>query len=148
MILIRSGTLFDLPAVHALMYELAVYEKSPEAVQTTVEEYAADFEQGLFETLVAEKDGLVVGMMLYYMAYSSWKGKMLYLDDFVVAEAHRRDGAGQLLFNAFLEQGRLRGCRLVKWQVLDWNTPAVDFYLKNAAVIERDWWNGKIIFNG
>ncbi len=126
------------------MYELAVYENAPEAVEATVEEYRTDFKAGIFESLVAEIDGQVVGMTLFFMTYSSWKGKMLYLDDFVVTEAHRRSGAGQLLFDAFLEEGRRRGCRLVKWQVLDWNEPALRFYAKNAAIIEKDWWNGKL----
>ena len=133
-----------MPAVHALMYELAVYEKAPEAVATTVAEYRADFKAGLFESHVAELDGQVMGMSLFYMTYSSWKGKMLYLDDFVVTELHRRSGAGQLLFDAFLEEGRRRGCRLVKWQVLDWNEPALRFYAKNEAIIETEWWNGKM----
>ncbi|MCY7330393.1 MAG: GNAT family N-acetyltransferase [Saprospiraceae bacterium] len=140
---IRPATKSDLPAIHALMYELAVYENASEAVEATVEEYRADFQAGIFESLVAEIDGKVVGMTLFFMTYSSWKGKMLYLDDFVVTEAHRRSGAGQLLFDAFLEEGRRRGCRLVKWQVLDWNEPALRFYAKNEAIIERDWWNGK-----
>ncbi len=83
-------------------------------------------------------------MTLFYMAYSSWKGKMLYLDDFVVTEESRRYGAGQLLFDSFIEEGRSRGCRLVKWQVLDWNEPALNFYRKNEAIIETGWWNGKI----
>ena len=141
---IRPATESDLPAIHALMYELAVYENASEAVEATVEEYRADFQAGIFESLVAEIDGKVVGMTLFFMTYSSWKGKMLYLDDFVVTEAHRRSGAGQLLFDAFLEEGRRRGCRLVKWQVLDWNEPALRFYAKNAAIIEKDWWNGKL----
>jgi len=144
MITIRPGIGADLPAVHRLMYELAVYEKEPEAVEASVEEYTADFRNGLFENLVAEMEGKIVGMMLFYMAYSSWKGKMLYLDDFVVSEAYRRYGVGQKLFNAFLEEGKKRGCRLVKWQVLDWNEPAINFYLKNAAFIEKGWWNVKI----
>ncbi|HRI59668.1 MAG TPA: GNAT family N-acetyltransferase [Saprospiraceae bacterium] len=141
---IRPATEADLPAVHALMYELAVYEKEPEAVFTTPAEYLEDFRNGLFESHVAEMDGRVVGMTLFYMAYSSWKGKMLYLDDFVITETHRRYGIGQLLFDAFVEEGRRRGCRLVKWQVLDWNEPALKFYRKNDAIIETDWWNGKI----
>ena len=143
-ITIRPATEADLPAIHGLMYELAVYEKEPEAVFTTVEEYREDFRNGLFESHVAETDGRVVGMILFYMAYSSWKGKMLYLDDFVVTETYRRYGVGQLLFDAFVEEGRRRGCRLVKWQVLDWNEPALKFYGKNAAIIEKNWWNGKI----
>lgn len=141
---IRPAGAEDLAAMHALMYELAVYEQSPESVEATVEEYRQDFGKGLFEGLIAESEGRVVGMALYFMAYSSWKGKMLYLDDLVVTEAYRRRGIGQLLLDAFLAEARRRGCRLAKWQVLDWNQPAVDFYKKNQAVIETDWWNVKI----
>jgi GNAT superfamily N-acetyltransferase len=141
---IRPAGAEDLPAMHALMYELAVYEQSPESMEATVEEYRQDFGNGFFEGLIAESEGRVVGMALYFMAYSSWKGKMLYLDDLVVTEAYRRRGIGQLLLDAFLAEARRRGCRLAKWQVLDWNQPAVDFYKKNQAVIETDWWNVKI----
>lgn len=143
---IRPATEADISAIHALMYELAVYEKEPEAVYTTPAEYLEDFRKGLFESHVAEVHGKVVGMTLFYMAYSSWRGKMLYLDDFVVTESHRRDGIGQKLFDAFVEEGRKRGCRLVKWQVLDWNEPALEFYRKNNVIIETNWWNGKILF--
>ncbi len=141
---IRPATEADMPAVHALVYELAVYEKAPEAVVTTAEEYRRDYQAGRFECLVAEMSGQVLGMALYFMAYSTWKGKMLYLDDLVVTEAHRRGGIGRQLFEAVLEEGRRRGCRLVKWQVLDWNTPALAFYRRYDAIIETDWWNGKI----
>ena len=143
-ILIRPATEADIPAIHGLMFELAVYEKEPEAVATTVAEYLADFRNGLFESIVAEADGKVVGMTLFFMAYSSWKGKMLYLDDFVVTESYRRYGIGQMLYDAFVEEGRQRGCRLVKWQVLDWNEPAIAFYEKNEAIIEKGWWNVKL----
>ena len=109
----------DMPAVHALVYELALYEREPEAVFTTPEEYLRDFQAGRFECRVAEIDSEVVGMTLFYEAYSTWKGRMLYLDDFVVKESHRGEGIGQLLFDDFVAEGRRRGCRLVKWQVLD-----------------------------
>jgi GNAT superfamily N-acetyltransferase len=147
-ILIRPARETDIPDIHRLMYELAVYEKSPESVETSVEEYLEDFRNGLFQSTVAEMDGQVVGMTLYFMAYSSWRGKMLYLDDFVVQASHRRFGVGQLLYEAFLQEARQRGCRLVKWQVLDWNDPAVRFYEKNKAVIEKDWWNCKVFLSG
>lgn len=143
-IVIRPGAEADIPEVHRLVYELAVYEKEPEAVFTTPEEYLQDFRAGLFKTLVATVDGKVAGMMLYFMMYSSWKGKMLYLDDFVVNENYRRLGLGQKLFDAFVEEGRKQGCRLVKWQVLDWNEPALNFYRKNNAIVETNWWNAKI----
>lgn len=145
-ITVRPATEADLPAIHALVYELAVYEKEPEAVETTPAEYLEDFRNGLFEAHVAETGGRIVGMTLFYMAYSTWRGKMLYLDDFVVYEPFRRHGVGQLLFDAFTAEGRRRGCRLVKWQVLDWNEPALAFYRKNNAVIETNWWNGKVLF--
>lgn len=140
----RPATIEDIPAIHGLVCELAAYENAPEEVYTTPEEYARDFEAGRFESIVAEVDGTVGGMVLFYHAYSTWKGNMLYLEDFVVTESARRYGIGQVLFDAFLEEGRRRACRLVKWQVLDWNEPALRFYAKNNAIIEKDWWNGKI----
>jgi GNAT superfamily N-acetyltransferase len=142
-LIIRPACEADIPIIHALVYELAVYENEPNAVVTTPEEYLEDFQKGLFESLVAEIDGKVVGMILFFMMYSSWKGKMLYLDDFVVNEQYRRLGVGQKLYENFIEEGRRRGCRLVKWQVLDWNEPAINFYKKNDAIIETGWWNVK-----
>jgi len=146
--IIRPATEADVPAMHALMFELAVYEKAPEAVEATVDEYLEDFRNGRFEGLVADLDGKVVGMMLFFMAYSSWKGKMLYLDDFVVTESMRGHGIGQRLYDAFLELGRERGCRLAKLQVLDWNEPAINFYRRNEGIIETDWWNVKVFLKG
>jgi ribosomal protein S18 acetylase RimI-like enzyme len=83
-------------------------------------------------------------MALYYMTYSTWKGRMLYLEDFVVSAGFRRYGVGQRLFDAYLRRAKALECRLVKWQVLDWNEPAINFYRKNNAIIETEWWNGKI----
>ncbi len=144
MIKIRQATLSDIPVIFSLVEELALYEKAPEAVITSVEIYEKDFNAGIFEAIVAEKEGEIIGMALYYMAYSTWKGRMLYLEDFVVRESARRFGVGQLLFDAYLNVAKEKGATLVKWQVLDWNEPAVKFYEKNDAIIEKEWWNGKI----
>lgn len=143
---IRRAELADLSAIHALVGELAAYEHAADQFVATLADYERDFEDGVFESIVAEYQGEIVGMTLYYLTYSTWKGRMLYLEDFVVREAWRRHGIGQELFNAFLDRARALRCRLVKWQVLDWNEPALAFYHKNAAIIERDWWNGKILF--
>lgn len=143
-ITIRKASAADIPAMHRLVRELAIYEKAEDQFVATVEEYERDFDANVYQGIVAEAEGEVVGMALYYLAYSTWKGKMLYLEDFVVFEAYRRYGIGQLLFDAFLEAARAEGCRLVKWQVLDWNEPALRFYEKNEAIIEKEWWNGKI----
>ena len=153
-IVIRMATEADIPAIHALVHELAVYERAPEAHTATIEDYLRDFKAGIFECHVAvstdaslEKQGEIVGMIFYYMAYSTWKGRMLYLEDFVVTENYRQYGVGQMLFETFLEIARQKECRLVKWQVLDWNEPAIKFYRKNEAIIENDWYNGKIFLN-
>ena len=145
-IIVRKATIEDMAAVHALVYELAVYEKAPEAHIATIEDYEDDFKNGIFESHVAvdTEGGQIIGMILYYMAYSTWKGRMLYLEDFVVTEPYRQFGVGQMLFDTYLEVAREKKCRLVKWQVLDWNEPAIKFYKKNNAIIEDDWYNGKI----
>ena len=143
---IRLATASDLPAVHNMVRELAIYEKAEHEFIASLTDHQEDFRSGIFEALVAENAVGVVGIALYYMTYSTWKGRMLYLEDFVIRESHRRQGIGQMLFDGFLEQARQKKCRLVKWQVLDWNQPAIDFYEKNDATIEKEWWNGKIYF--
>ena len=141
---IRTGIPADLPAVHQLVRELAIYEKEEAAFTASLEDYEQDFADGVFECLVAEVEGQVVGMALYYLTYSTWKGRMLYLEDFVVGEAHRGKGIGQLLFDAYLAKAKDLRCRIVKWQVLDWNEPAIRFYQKNGAIIETNWYNAKL----
>jgi len=143
MVNIRSADLKDLPAIIDLVIELAVFEKEPEAVTATLEQYEEAFKDCVFEGLVAEKHGYIVGMAIYYITWSTWKGKMLYLEDLYVKESHRKLGIGQKLFDAFLNEAVIKKAKLTKWQVLDWNDPAVSFYLKNKATIEKNWWNAK-----
>ncbi len=142
-LVIRKASEVDVPAIHALVVELATYEKAAEQVSTSVEEYIRDFKDKHFEAIVAEADGHILGVALYYMAYSTWKGRMLYLDDFIVTRSHRQRGIGQILFDAFLAEARLQQVRLVKWQVLDWNKPAIAFYKKNNAILDAEWLNGR-----
>ncbi len=142
-ITIRKGTEADLPAILDLVRELAIYEKEPDAVTASLKDYENDF-KNIFETIVAEVEGKIAGMALYYLTFSTWKGRMLYLEDFVLTQSHRRHGIGQLIFDALLEEARKKEVRLIKWQVLDWNTPAIEFYKKNKATLETGWWNGKI----
>ncbi len=154
---IRPATLADMPTVHALIRELAVYVNAPEQHTATVADYEKDFSEGIFEVQFAvdtdvrvknadntEGSEKIVGMIFYHFAYSTWRGRMMYLEDFVVTESYRQYGVGQLLFDHFLAISAQKGCVMTKWQVLDWNTPAVKFYEKNKAIIEKEWWNGKI----
>jgi len=141
---VRKATKNDLKAIYGLVKELAIYEKEPEAVTATLEDYQNDFAEGVFEANVALYGEEVVGTTIYYMSYSTWKGKMLYLEDFVVREAYRQKGVGQLLFDAYLATAKEKKAVMVKWQVLDWNEPALNFYKRNKAIIEKNWWSGKI----
>lgn len=143
---IRPAEKSDLPDIHGLVRDLAIYEKAEPEFIASLDDYYDDFAAGIFEALVAETDGKIVGMTLYYMTYSTWKGRMLYLEDFVVKTDYRQQGIGQLLFDAFIAVAKAKKCRMVKWQVLDWNEPAIKFYEKNKATIETEWWTAKIIF--
>lgn len=144
-IVIRKGTKTDLPAAFARVEELAAYEKAADAVATSVKTYERDFDAGWFELLIAETpQGENLGVMIYYNSFSTWKGRMLFLEDFVVAEAARRKGVGHRLWEALILVAREKACSLIKWQVLDWNEPARAFYLKKGAELEPGWENGKL----
>ncbi len=141
---IRKAAERDIPAIHALVRELAEYERGLDKVTTTPESYLKDFNEEVFEALVAERDGIIVGMALYFLVFSTWRGRMLYLEDFVVKESERGTGIGKMLFEAFMEEAKRQDVALVKWQVLNWNEPAINFYKKYDTVFDDEWIDGKI----
>lgn len=141
---IRKGEKKDLPNILDLVLELAVFENEPNAVSATLSDYQISLADNTFEFQVAEADGKIIGLILYYMCFSTWKGKMLYLEDFVVTQSWRRKGVGQALFKAFIEASLAKKAALSKWQVLDWNESAINFYKKQGSVIEAEWLNCKI----
>ena len=146
-IVLRRGVEADLPQVLALIQELAVYEKAPEAVTNTLAAMQRDGfgPTPIFSFFVLENEAdEVIGLALFYTAYSTWKGRMLYLEDLVVTEAARRGGFGRLLFDAVVAEARATGAVRMKWQVLDWNEPAIGFYKKLGATIESEWLNGNL----
>ena len=146
---IRPGVLADLPQALALIQELAAYERAPDAVTNTLADMARDGfgPDPIFSFLVLEDAaGAVVGLALYYPAYSTWKGRMLYLEDLVVTESARRGGHGQRLFEAVVQQARAAGAKRLKWQVLEWNELAINFYQKNGAALDGEWLNGSLTF--
>ena len=144
-IIIRKGLKTDLKDAFARVKELAEYEKAAVEVATSVKTYELDFEAGWFELLVAETEaGENLGIMIYYNTFSTWKGRMLFLEDFVVAENARRKGVGEKLWAELVKIAKQKKCALVKWQVLDWNEPARKFYLKFGAELEPGWENGKL----
>ncbi|MDI9255894.1 GNAT family N-acetyltransferase [Flavobacterium sedimenticola] len=138
---IRKGEKKDMKAVWELIRELAVFEKEPDAVVVTVADLERDGfgDHPLFHTFVAEADNQIVGMALYYYRYSTWKGKTIHLEDLIVTEKMRGTGLGLALYTKIIEQGQKDGVRRIEWNVLDWNKPAVDFYLKSGAKVLDDW---------
>jgi GNAT superfamily N-acetyltransferase len=140
---IRRGVLDDLPQVLGLIQELAVYERAPNEVTNTLREMERDGfgENPIFKFFVAEGSEGVVGIALYYTAYSTWKGKTLYLEDLVVTERLRRSGIGRMLFNAVAQEAKETGAKRFRWQVLEWNEPAIAFYQKIGAELDGEWIN-------
>ena len=98
----------------------------------------------IFGFFVLENGADIIGLALFYTGYSTWKGRMLYLEDLVVTEAARRGGYGRRLFDAVVAEARRTGAQRMKWQVLDWNAPAIAFYKKLGATIESEWLNGNL----
>ena len=138
---IRKGNPEDMEAVLGLIKELAVFEKEPDAVLITVEDLIRDgFGQNpLFHVFVAEVEEEIVGIALYYYRYSTWKGKTIHLEDLVVKENMRGSGVGFALYSEIIKQGKKDNVRRIEWNVLDWNTPAIEFYKKSGAKLVDDW---------
>ena len=145
---IRAAKLGDEQAIFALIQELALYEKAPEQVNNTAEQLRIDlFQSFLCEAIVAENDKEIIGFALYYTAYSTWKGKILYLEDFYVKENHRKNGVGNLLFEKVLEIAKDKKVKRMDWQVLEWNALALGFYEKKEAELSSEWVNGRLYFD-
>ncbi len=142
---LRFATPQDIPSVLNLVRDLAVYEKAPLEVTLTEREMIEDgFEHNLFKCIVAEIDSEIVGMALYYPRYSTWKGKTIHLEDFIVKEAHRGKGLGMQLFERVVEESAKFGAKRLEWMVLEWNQPALNFYEKVGAEIDSEWHVGKL----
>lgn len=139
--IIRKGIQKDMPAVLDLIKQLATFEKEPEAVVVTVDDLVRDGfgKNPLFYTLVAEIKNKIIGIALYYYRYSTWKGKTIHLEDLIVKEENRGSGAGFALYSEIIMQGKKDNVRRIEWNVLDWNTPAIEFYKKSGAKVLDDW---------
>jgi GNAT superfamily N-acetyltransferase len=140
-LLIRQGVIDDLQAVFDLVMELSIYEKAAHEVENSVERMKQDAfgDHPLFGFLVAESSSTIIGLSLYYFRYSTWKGKMLYLEDLIVSERFRKYGVGKKLFEATIGIAKNENCRGMIWEVLDWNEPAFKFYSKYEPIIDPHW---------
>jgi GNAT superfamily N-acetyltransferase len=138
---LRVAVKADMESVLILIKELATFEKEPEAVEVTVDELIKDGfgESPAFKVFVAELDNKIVGMALFYQRYSTWKGKSIHLEDLVVQEDHRGKGIGNALYTKVLKYAYVHNFKRVVWDVLDWNTVAIDFYKSTGASILKEW---------
>lgn len=138
---IRKGEKEDMHGVLALIKELAVFEKEPDAVLITEEDLVRDGfgTNPLFQVFVAEIEKEIVGIALYYYRYSTWKGKTIHLEDLVVKDSMRGTGLGYALYSEIIKQAKKDQVRRIDWNVLDWNTPAIDFYEKSGAKVLDEW---------
>ncbi len=137
---VREATEEDFPAILSLIKELAEYERSPDAVTNSVGQMKREREH--FSCFVAElPDGTIAGMALFFTAYFTWVGKSIYLEDIIVKQAYRQLGIGTALMERVMQRAKDENCKRVRWQVLDWNEPAISFYRKCGAEINGDWLN-------
>lgn len=148
--IIRPAVQADADAIFQLINELAVFERAPHEVINTAQGLLNDgfiADPPLYTAQVAENSqGVIIGFALCYIRYSTWKGPVLYLEDLYVQDAFRGNGVGKSLFEACVDYAKVKGFKRLTWQVLDWNTSAIDFYKKWNAVLDHEWINGSLDF--
>lgn len=146
---IRKAVKEDCNRILELVRELAAYERAPNEVTASLEH----FEQSGFGykpvwwAFVAEVNGTVEGFALYYIRFSTWKGQRMYLEDLYVTDAMRGKGLGKLLFDKLITETKRRKLNGMMWQVLEWNTPAINFYKKYDTTFDPEWINCGLFFN-
>ena len=142
MLCIRRAQARDVPEILALIDNLAEYERAPEEATATAEDLLRDgfSEAPRFFVEMAEWDGRVAGFAFWFFNYSTWQGRPgLYLEDLFVRPAFRGHGIGKALLVHLARVALEEGCGRFQWQVLDWNTPAIDFYEALGAKRLGEW---------
>ena len=144
---IRRAVKEDCARLLKLVNELAVYERAPQEVTVTLDHF---IESGFgpnpvwYGFVAEEEDDVIKGFAVYYIRYSTWKGRRMYLEDILVTESARGKGMGKLLFDRLIEEAKERKFCGIVWQVLDWNEPAINFYKKYNAKFDDEWINCSI----
>jgi GNAT superfamily N-acetyltransferase len=142
MLTIRAAEAQDVPLILRLIHDLAAYEREPDAVVATEADLLRDGfgAEPKFRVLIAEWEGAAAGFALYFHHYSTWLGRAgMFLEDLFVKPELRGKGIGKALLAELAKTASQNGYYGVKWEVLDWNQPAIDFYEKLGAEIRRGW---------
>ena len=144
---IRTATPNDVPEILAFIRGLAKYERAPDAVTATEADLLRDGfgPNPYYFCMIAELDGRPTGFAFYFFDYSTWLGRPgLYLEDIFVHPEFRGQGIGKALLERLAAIAVEKGCCRLKWEVLDWNTPAIDFYRAMGAQFLDAWRNVRI----
>ena len=144
MLHIRPATKQDATLILQFIHDLAEYEREPDAVVATEADLLRDGfpAQGepRFRVLIAEWEGEAAGFAFYFFNYSTWLGKPgLYLEDLFVNPVYRGKGIGKALLAALATIAIEQKCYGMRWQVLDWNTPALEFYDSLGGKVLKEW---------
>jgi|TARA_B110000438_G_C15787222_1_gene638992 GNAT superfamily N-acetyltransferase len=145
-LIIRKGEIDDMNDVLLMIIELAKFENAAEQVNTTVEQLKIDGfgSKKLFEVIIAEYKNEICGYAFFYQGYSTWKGVTLYLEDLMVKAKNRKQGVGRCLFDEVIRIAKDRNVKRLDWQVLDWNSGAIEFYHQYKATLDGQWLNGRL----
>jgi len=139
---VRTATVEDAEVILALIIELAIYEKAEHEVVTTVDEIRESIfgSHSKASALIAEVDNKPVAYAVYFYNYSTWLGKNgIYLVDIYVSPEYRQQGIGKALLQRVSKIAVNQNCGRVEWSVLDWNTPAIEFYESLGAKPQDEW---------
>ncbi|MGO1245091.1 MAG: GNAT family N-acetyltransferase [Sphingobacterium sp.] len=149
MVTIRKARKDDCTAMMDLIHELAEFVKAPQDVTVSMEEFenSGFGDHPVWGAWLAERDGVILGMSLYYIRYSTWKGRRLYLEDLIVTQSERGNGIGGKLLTHTINFAKEQGFSGMMWQVLDWNEAAIGFYKKYQAEFETQWLNVTLNFD-
>ncbi len=139
--IIRLGEKKDMQSVLDLIKELAIFEKEQDAVEITVADLVRDgfSKNHKFNVFVAEQEDKIIGIALFYERFSTWKGRTIHLEDLIVTKSKQKIGAGKALYTAVLKHAYNNNFNRVAWEVIDWNTNAIDFYKSTGATYLNDW---------
>ena len=140
---IRRAIKEDCPRLLELILELAVYEKAPNEVSVSLNEFqeAGFGDNQVWKAFVAVENGIIQGFGLYYIRYSTWKGCRMYLEDLLVTDKMRGKGIGKMIFDRLIQEAVEKEFKGMTWQVLDWNEPAINFYKKYQSDFDAGWLN-------
>ena len=144
---IRPATAADAATILSFIRALAKYERAPDAVAATEADLLRDGfgDQPYYSCLIAEQDRVPAGFAFFFYDYSTWLGRPgIYLEDLFVHPEFRGLGIGRALLQRVAAIAVEKGCARLKWQVLDWNTPAIDFYRAMGAKFMDEWRNVRV----